>query len=111
GRRGLDALNSPIRETSLPDQRGQPVASLVVAKATLATGCTAVSLTKKALLHYQPDWLTIATVFYSIAGLDMLRDAFPNAHIFVVGEPDDVIEGGLLSPGIGLLAERMGGEP
>lgn len=110
GRRGQDALSSPVRTVVLPDLPGQRVDSLVIAKATLATGCTAVSLTRTALGQYTPDRLIIAAVFYSQRGLDMLRAEFPNAHIFVVGQPDEVTPDGLLVPGIGILAERLGGK-
>lgn len=109
GRRGLDALNTPVRDMSYPDLAGQAVDTLVVAKATLATGCTAVSLTRTAYRDFMPTRLVIASVFYTIRGLKWLQSDFPNAHIFVVGKPDSINDGGMLVPGIGDLAERAGG--
>jgi uracil phosphoribosyltransferase len=110
GRRGPDALTGPVRTLVIPELHGQRVDSLVVAKAALATGCTAVSLTRNALTKYTPDRLIIASAFYSVRGLRMLRDEFPNAHIFVVGDPDEINSDGVLVPGIGMLEDRLGGK-
>lgn len=107
GRRGLEALDSPVRTMQFPDLSGQAVDSLIIGKATLATGCTAVSLTRTAFGRYMPERLIIASVFYSIRGLEMLGREFLNAHIFVVGEPDSVTDDGLLDPGIGILPQRL----
>ncbi len=109
GRRGLQALNSPIREIELPDVKNEAVDSLIIAKSTLATGCTAVSLTKTALTHFLPRRLIIATIFYSVKGLNYLKRELPNAHIFVVGKPDLLDKGGMLLPGIGNLDRRLRG--
>lgn len=46
GRRGLEALNSSIRMLQLPEIKNKVVDSLIIGKAVLATGCTAISLTK-----------------------------------------------------------------
>ena len=109
GRRGLQALHSPVRRVRFPRLRGQQVDSVIVAKATLASGCTAVSLAQAAYSRYMPARLIIASIFYTNRGLELLEGEFRNAHIFVVGEPDSITDDGLLVPGIGLLAERTGG--
>lgn len=107
GRRGLDALNAPVREIELPEVRNGMVDSVVIAKSCLATGCTAVSLARTALQEYSPKMLIIVTIFYSVVGLRELEDAFPHAHFFVVGEADDIDANGMLHPGLGLLEERV----
>jgi uracil phosphoribosyltransferase len=107
GRRGLDALSSPVREIVLPEIHGRVVDSVVIAKSCLATGCTAVSLAKSAVQEYSPRLLVIVTVFYSREGLDELEEKFPHAHIFVVGDPDDLDGNGMLHPGVGLLEARI----
>lgn len=106
GRRGLQALNTPIRELDIPDV-GNHVKTLVVAKSTLATGCTAISLTKTAVEEVVPELLVIITVFHSLEGLQELRDEFPDAIIYCIGEPDALDENGMLHPGIGVLEERI----
>lgn len=108
GRRGLQALNSPIREMEIPDL-GARVKTLVVAKSTLATGCTAISLTQTALEETTPDRLIIITVFHSLEGLQELQEAFPDAIVYCIGEPDTIDSNGMLHPGIGLLDERVEG--
>ena len=106
GRRGLDALNAPVREIELPDVR-HGVDSVVIAKSCLATGCTAVSLARTAMQEYVPRLLIIAAIFYSMAGVRELEEAFPNSHIFVVDDPDDMDNDGMLHPGVGLLEARI----
>jgi uracil phosphoribosyltransferase len=108
GRRGLDALNAPVRQMSLPDLHGQRVELLVIGKALLASGCTAVSLARNAFARYMPTRLVVATVFYSMPGLALLQQELPNAHVFVVGDPDVLNDDGLLLPGVGMLAQRTG---
>jgi uracil phosphoribosyltransferase len=111
GRRGLDALNSPVREIELPDVRNGVVDAVVIAKSCLATGCTAISLARTAVQEYSPRILVIATIFYSMSGLRELEEAFPHAHMFVVGEPDEMDGDGLLHPGVGLLEDRLSSKP
>lgn len=106
GRRGLEALRTPVREVDIPEMGGV-VKNLVVAKSTLATGCTAISITRCALDEVDPESLIILTVFYSLEGLQELQQAFPDAEIFCIGEPDTLDENGMLHPGIGLLEERI----
>jgi uracil phosphoribosyltransferase len=106
GRRGFDALNSPVREIELPDLRNRTVSSIVIAKSCLATGCTAISLAKSAAQEYMPRRMIIVAVFYSLEGLMELEEAFPHSEIFVVGEPDEIDEDGMLHPGVGLLEAR-----
>lgn len=107
GRRGQDSLCTPVREIVFPDLKQERVDALIIAKSVLATGCTAISLTKSALNQYMPDRLFIITIFYSTRGLHDIKKEFPNAYIFIVGESDDLNENGLLVPGIGLLEERL----
>lgn len=106
GRRGFQALESPVRELELPEIHA-PVDYLIIAKSTLATGCTAISLARTAMYEYSPRALIIASIFYSSLGLSELRTAFSHAPIFVVGDPDRLDERGMLHPGIGLLDSRI----
>jgi uracil phosphoribosyltransferase len=105
GRRGLEALNTPVRDVVLPDLRGKAIDLLVVGKSILATGCTAISLTRTAMAAYMPRHVVIASIFYSVVGLNELSDAFPNSTILVVGDPAPLNSDGTL--GIGLIKELM----
>jgi site-specific DNA recombinase len=107
GRCGLEALEAPVREVELPATRGRKVANLVIAKSVLATGCTAISLTQTALNAYQPDRILIASLFYSITGINELTAEFPSAEDLVLGEADRLDSNGMLHPGIGLNENRV----
>jgi uracil phosphoribosyltransferase len=106
GRRGLTALDTPVREVELPIPHGRQVVNLVVAKSVLATGCTAISLTRTAMRYYQPERLVIATLFYSLTGIDELAAEFPDAQFLVLGEADKLDDNGMLHPGVGLIEQR-----
>ncbi|NEB00298.1 uracil phosphoribosyltransferase [Streptomyces sp. SID13726] len=107
GRRGLEALESPVREIELPATRGRKVTNLVIAKSVLATGCTAISLTQTALNAYQPERILIASLFYSITGINELAAEFPTAEYLVLGEADRLDGNGMLHPGVGLIEKRI----
>ena len=72
GRRGKDALSSPIRSMSLPEPRKEfPTDSVIIAKSVLATGCTAISLTRKAVEMYNPR--NVIMLLYFILILELLK--------------------------------------
>ena len=105
GVRGEEALSCPLRAVKLPDK--DEVEAVIVAKSVLATGCTAISLAKRAAEKYNPQYLIIASVFYSEQGIADLQRACKNAEIFVVGAPDKLRTDGMLIPGFGNLDERL----
>jgi uracil phosphoribosyltransferase len=107
GQRGIQALNADIRHMELPEPKGQAVHTLIIAKAVLATGCTAIHLAKKAISKYMPRNIIIASVFYSQNALAELSYEIPNSDIIVVGEPDMLDDDGMLIPGIGNLDNRL----
>lgn len=107
GRRGVQALNSEVRHMELPEPKGQSVHTLIVAKAVLATGCTALHLTKTAMTKYMPRNTIIASVFYSKQAVAELSQEIPNADIIVIGDPDALDENGMLVPGVGNLDVRL----
>ncbi len=107
GQRGVQALNTQIRHMELPDTKGQSVHTLIVAKAVLATGCTAIHLAKKAMSKYMPRNVIIASAFYSQNAIAELNHELPNSDIIVIGEPDVLDDEGMLIPGIGNLDHRL----
>lgn len=110
GRRGAAALDSPIRNIDLPNSTDEPVVNLIIGKAVLATGCTAVSLTKESVIKYMPRRIIIASCFYSKRGVSELMHEIPNADLILVGEDDRINDDGMLEPGIGNLDHRLHNE-
>lgn len=109
GVRGPNALTQPIRAVSHPTINPTTnVDTVVIAKAVLATGCTAISLAKNILNRYQPNNLIIASAFYSDIGLNELLIEIPRIKvIYTVGKPDSLNEDGMLIPGVGDLDKRL----
>lgn len=107
GVRGLDALTSPLRSITLPEIND--VDTLIIAKSVMASGCTAITLTRRAMEKYWPNRVIIATVYYSIQGYQEVIGACKTADIFVIGEPEQLRSDGMLIPGIGDLDKRLKG--
>jgi len=108
GVRGKDTFSSPIRSIELPEiKNGLAVENVIIAKSVFATGCTAISLAKKALEKYMPSKLIIVGIFYSVNGVNELQTALPNADIYICGNPDNIDNNGILIPGIGNIDERL----
>lgn len=108
GVRGREALTQPVRSIEFPElARGQVVDCLIIAKAVLATGCTAISLAKKAIEYYNPQRIIIATVFYSLEGINAILRDISTAQIYVFGEPDKINEKGMAYPGFGDIDQRL----
>lgn len=109
GVRGPDALTQPVRAASHPTIKpGSVVDTVVIAKAVLATGCTAISLAKNIMSKFQPKNIIIASSFYSQSGIRELIAEIPNIKfIYTVGKPDALNEDGMLIPGVGNLDSRL----
>lgn len=108
GIRGHEALSSPLRSITLPDIEN--VDTVIIAKSVLATGCTAITLARKALEKYWPKRLIIASVFYSIQGTNEVQKECKIDDIFVIGEPEELRQDGMLIPGFGDLDKRISDE-
>lgn len=105
GERGKAALTCPLREITLPDK--EDVEAVIVAKSVLATGCTAITLAKRAVEKYNPKYLIVASTFYSEQGIEDLEKSCRHVEIFTIGNCDELREDGMLTPGIGNLDERL----
>lgn len=107
GLRGMQALNCSPCEIKLPDIVNPDL--LVVGKTVLATGCTAISLTRTAVEKLRPKKTIVASVFYSTKGLEELCRGLAGIdfEVFVIGEPDELNEDGMLIPGVGDLDRRI----
>lgn len=107
GARGKSTYTEPIRSIELPDvSNGKPVGNVIIAKSVIATGCTAISLAKKALEKYFPKNLIVVSVFYSQNGIDELKFELPHVEIYVGTDSDNTDENGMLIPGIGNIDLR-----
>jgi uracil phosphoribosyltransferase len=104
--RGIAALNANERSIHMPDIKGH-ADLVVVAKAIIATGCTAITLTKAAMNKYKTKDLIVVSAFHSREGIRELVDEFPHATIVVAGDADSINAEGLLIPGVGLLDQRL----
>lgn len=107
GKRGVDALTCSFRSITLPEV--SDVNTVIIAKSVLATGCTAITLTQKALEKYLPKNLVVASVFYSERGYKDIQTKFKMSEIFTIGEPEELREDGILIPGFGDLDKRLCG--
>lgn len=109
GVRGPDALIQPVRAASHPNIKpGTIVDTVIIAKAVLATGCTAISLAKNIMSKFQPKNLIIASSFYSQTGIRELFVEIPNIKfIYTVGKEDKLNKDGMLIPGVGNLDNRL----
>lgn len=106
--RGNDIYTSPIRSMELPDiLTGKPVGYIIVTKSVIATGCTAISLAKKAYEKYMPKGIIIVSAFFSMRGLDELTNELHNVEIYVGTESDEIDTNGMLVPGVGNLDIRI----
>lgn len=106
--RGKAALTTPSRAIVLPDLKVvNHVDTLIIAKSVLATGCTAISLTNKAISKYKPKNIIIASLFYSLVGINEIFSEFPHVEIYLIGEPDELDDNGMLLPGLGNLDQRI----
>lgn len=109
--RGQTALTTPVRAIVLPDLKvNNHIDTLIIAKSVLATGCTAISLTNKAVEKYKPKNVIVASIFYSLIGIQELYSEFPHVEIYLIGESDELDENGMLSPGIGNIDSRLKGK-
>lgn len=108
--RGEEVLNCEPAEMAWPTVNGR-IELLVIAKSVLASGCTALALAQRAIARFQPSKIVIASIFYSDRGVFEMQNALPNAEIFVLGEADRLTSDGMLEPGVGLIEERIFGNP
>lgn len=108
GARGENVYKSPIRTIELPDiTNGKPIENVIIAKSVVATGCTAITLAKKAFEKYMPRKLIIVSYFFSQKGVDELNVALPNAYIYVNEKDDSIDAVGMLNPGVGNIDLRI----
>lgn len=108
GARGKNVFSSPVRDIKLPEVKsGKSVQRVIIAKSVIASGCTAISLAKRAYGEYMPRELIVVAPFYSTQGADELQAELKNAEIYVAFGPDEIDSDGLLVPGVGNIDARL----
>jgi uracil phosphoribosyltransferase len=106
--RGNDIYSAPVRSMYLPALKlNKSVKNLIILKSVIATGCTAITLTRRAIEKYKPNRLIIGAIFYSEQGLAEVLAEFPNSNIIVFDAADKLNSNGMLTPGIGDLEKRI----
>lgn len=110
GVRGVNTYTSPARSIEFPKINSEiKVTRMIIAKSVIASGCTAITLAKKALTQYFASELIIAAPFYSKKGIDELLSELNMAKIYVASKPDEIDENGMLVPGVGNIDKRLAG--
>ena len=108
GVRGALAYSNSFRSVEFPQiPTGSKVKRVIIAKSVIASGCTAITLAKKARDEYYPEELIIVAPFYSQKGIDELNAELNPTDIFVAFGPDELDDQGLLIPGVGNLDKRL----
>lgn len=72
----------------------------------MPTGCTAISLLRKAIEKYDPQKVIVAAVFHSEQGIKDIKAEMRNCKIYICGHSDDLNKVGLLEPGVGDIDRR-----
>jgi uracil phosphoribosyltransferase len=100
---------APIQKAELPKEV-PPESAVVIAKAILASGCTAISLIGKTLEIVKPKSMIVAAIIAHQDACHEIANEYPYVSMeFMIGEMDPVLdEKGYVIPGIGNISDRLG---
>lgn len=105
--RHQDGWNAKIIRTELPEDVSE-FERIIFCKSVLATGCTAKTILKKIVEKYNPREIIVISIVGSNEAIAELENAFKAFGIkFLLGEIDKLNKDGLLTPGIGIIEERL----
>ncbi|HAY3561404.1 TPA: uracil phosphoribosyltransferase [Elizabethkingia meningoseptica] len=90
-----------------PDLTGRP---LIVADPMLATGASLIEAIKDLLTHGKPSQMHIVAAIASEQGVDVIRKAYPEAHIWVGVVDPALTAKGYITPGLGDAGDLSYGE-
>lgn len=102
--------HAPIQTAELPKE--VPAESVVIiAKAILASGCTAISLIGKVLEIAKPTTVIVAAIIAHQNACYEISSEYPDVPMkYMIGEMDPILdEKGYVIPGIGNISERLKG--
>ncbi|MDO4225359.1 MAG: uracil phosphoribosyltransferase [Bergeyella zoohelcum] len=90
-----------------PNIDGRP---LIVADPMLATGASLVEALKDLLNHGTPTQLHIVAAIASKQGVELLKNAYPEAYIWVGAVDEGLTDKGYITPGLGDAGDLSYGE-
>ncbi|MBS1550432.1 MAG: uracil phosphoribosyltransferase [Bacteroidetes bacterium] len=90
-----------------PNVDGRP---LIVADPMLATGASLIEALKDLLQHGTPSQLHIVAAIASEQGINALKNAYPNANIWVGAVDECLTSKGYITPGLGDAGDLSFGE-
>lgn len=90
-----------------PNIDGRP---LIVADPMLATGASLIEALKDLLQHGTPSQLHIVAAIASEQGVNALKNAYPNANIWVGAVDENLTSKGYITPGLGDAGDLSFGE-
>ncbi len=90
-----------------PDLQDRP---LIVADPMLATGASLIEAIKDLLTNGTPSQMHIVAAIASVQGVEAIRNAFPDAHLWVGVVDPDLTSKGYITPGLGDAGDLSYGE-
>ena len=98
-----------IQRVSLPKDVPEE-GTIIIAKAVLASGCTAIALIGETLKLSKPKRVIVAAIIAHKGSYKEIEQEYPYIPIqFVIGEEDPILDNrGFVVPGIGNIPERLG---
>lgn len=83
---------------------------LIVADPMLATGASLIEALKDLLNHGTPTQLHIVSAIAARKGVETLREAYPDAHIWIGALDENLTSKGYITPGLGDAGDLSFGE-
>lgn len=90
-----------------PNVDGRP---LIVADPMLATGASLVEAIKDLLNHGTPTQLHIVVAIASKQGIEKIKNAYPNAYLWIGTVDENLTDKGYITPGLGDAGDLSYGE-
>ena len=90
-----------------PNIEGRP---LIVADPMLATGASLIEALKDLLTHGKPSQIHIVAAIASRQGVEAIRTAYPEAHIWIGAIDEELTSKGYITPGLGDAGDLSFGE-
>lgn len=90
-----------------PDLQDKP---LIVADPMLATGASLIEAIKDLLTNGAPSQMHIVAAIASVQGVEAIKNAFPDAHLWIGVVDPDLTSKGYITPGLGDAGDLSYGE-
>ncbi|NAW50504.1 uracil phosphoribosyltransferase [Elizabethkingia argentiflava] len=90
-----------------PDLTGRP---LIVVDPMLATGASLIEAVKDLLTHGKPSQMHIVSAVASEQGIEVIRNAYPDAYLWIGAVDGALTDKGYIKPGLGDAGDLSYGE-